>query len=56
MKNRYSIVRAIAEGGFGRVCLAIDRETGENVAIKELLNFDGDGFTGFVNEYRILYE
>lgn len=56
MKDRYNIVRPIAEGGFGRVSLAIDRETGENVAIKELLNFDGDGFTRFVNEYRVLYE
>lgn len=56
MKDRYTIERTIAEGGFGRVRLATDHSTGERVAIKELINFDGDGFARFVNEYRILYE
>ncbi len=56
MKDRYTIERAIAEGGFGRVSLAVDNSTGEKVAVKELINFDGDGLARFVNEYRILYE
>lgn len=56
MKDRYSIVRPIAAGGFGRVSLALDHETGEHVAIKELINFDADSLSRFVNEYRILYE
>jgi serine/threonine protein kinase len=56
VKDRYTIERAIAEGGFGRVSLAIDQSSGEKVAVKELINFDADGFARFVNEYRILYE
>jgi serine/threonine protein kinase len=56
MNSRYRILRSLARGGFGRVSLALDRETGKHVAVKELIELNGDALERFRNEYAILYE
>src|SRR5690242_17095525 len=55
MSNRYHILHHLASGGFGRVSLAFDQETGEHVAVKELIALNGDTLERFRNEYAILY-
>jgi serine/threonine protein kinase len=35
---RYAYVKDLGEGSFGKVVLATDRETGEQVAIKKLVS------------------
>ncbi|MDI3290717.1 serine/threonine-protein kinase [Polyangium sp. 15x6] len=56
MNSRYRILRPLASGGFGRVSLALDQETGEQVAVKELIELRGDALDRFRNEYAILYD
>jgi serine/threonine protein kinase len=55
MNSRYEIIRFLARGGFGSVSLAFDKENGEQVAIKELIELNGDALERFRNEYAILY-
>jgi len=50
--KRYRVVGEIGRGGMGVVYDAIDRETGERVAIK-VLGGKGDGLLRFKNEFRL---
>ncbi len=52
----YDIIRPISEGGFGRVSLAQDRQSGQLVAIKELHKVDADSRMRFERELRVLTE
>jgi serine/threonine protein kinase len=38
MDSRYAMVRELGSGAFGKVILAIDSRTGEEVAIKKLVS------------------
>lgn len=49
---RYRVLTEIGRGGMGMVYAAIDRETGEQVAIK-VLSSPRDGLLRFKNEFRL---
>lgn len=54
--NRYTIIRQIGEGGFGRVYLAEDAHLPRQVAIKELRQrfiHDADALRRFANDARV---
>lgn len=51
---RYAIVRPLGRGGMGAVHEAIDRETGERVAVKTLLRRDAHSLLRFKREFRLL--
>ncbi|KIZ01795.1 hypothetical protein MNEG_6170 [Monoraphidium neglectum] len=36
--NRYSLLKQLGEGSFSQVCLAVDKETQEKVAVKRIPN------------------
>ncbi len=52
--GRFEILEEIGAGGFGRVLRAKDRETGTEVALKELHRFGADALLRFKKEFRLL--
>lgn len=56
MHSRYQPIKNISEGSFGRVYLAVDTVSGENVAIKELKQTDQSSISRFARELRVLKE
>jgi hypothetical protein len=52
--DRYDLGSRIGAGGFGEVFDAIDRTTGERVAVKRLLRLDAMGLLLFKREFRLL--
>ncbi len=52
--GRFEILEEIGAGGFGRVLRARDRETGTEVALKELHRFGADALLRFKKEFRLL--
>ena len=51
---RFEIVRELGRGGMGTVFEAIDRRTGEHLAVKTLQRFDGESLYRFKREFRAL--
>jgi len=52
--ERFELVKRIGSGGMGTVWRAVDRTTGEVVALKVLRDPEGDGAARFIKEARIL--
>jgi eukaryotic-like serine/threonine-protein kinase len=52
--SRYELLHALGQGGTGAVFLAVDRETGEEVALKKLFNLDQRSVQRFKREFRAL--
>ncbi|HEX4352265.1 MAG TPA: serine/threonine-protein kinase, partial [Polyangiales bacterium] len=50
--GRYEPVRALGQGSFGSVYEALDRNTGERVALKELVQVNPTSLTQFKQEFR----
>jgi hypothetical protein len=51
---RYEFVRTLGTGGAGTVYLALDRETGEQLALKKLDRLDQKSVLRFKREFRAL--
>src|SRR6266404_4835984 len=57
LDNKYSVIRILGEGGFGRVLLAQDvLLQGRHVAIKVLKNEDPEFQKELINEMKLLHE
>jgi hypothetical protein len=54
--GRYEFVAELGAGAFGRVYEAIDRNTGEHVAIKELHRVGAPALLRFKREFRLMQE
>jgi serine/threonine protein kinase len=52
--QRFELVRQLGEGASGAVFLAVDRETGEQVALKKLFKLDQKSVVRFKREFRAL--
>ncbi len=52
--GRFELVMALGEGGYGRVTLCRDRDSGELLALKELQRFGPDALMRFKREFRTL--
>jgi serine/threonine protein kinase len=52
--QRFELVRPLGEGASGAVFLAIDRDTGEQVALKKLFKLDQKSVLRFKREFRAL--
>src|SRR5262245_5151028 len=56
VSGRFAIERKVGAGGMGEVYRALDRQTGEVVAIKVLLEHRQDGAARFAREADVLSE
>ncbi len=52
--GRFDVLAELGSGGFGRVLHCRDRDTGEQIALKELHRFDADALLQFKREFRAL--
>src|SRR4051812_17537750 len=56
LAGRFEIGHEVASGGMGTVYYAIDRQTGEPVAVKVLKGVDGQDAARFQRESKVLAE
>lgn len=52
--NKYYFVKELGEGGFGRVFLAIEKVSGREVAIKQLINVDDEDQEDIIHEIETI--
>lgn len=52
--NKYCFIKELGEGGFGRVFLAIEKVSGREVAIKQLINVDDKDQEDIIHEIEII--
>lgn len=54
ISSRFELLSPLGRGGFGSVYEALDSETGQHVALKELGHASGDNLSRFKQEFRVL--